>query len=302
MKKKLIIFQIVLLALYLGAGWYFSSLIIKFEHRTLEQDKEHYKNKTYTDYKLPEPQTFEFENESQKFKGWYFPNPQKKSCAVLMLHGVSSTRYGVLKYSPLVWEKGCSLFFYDQRMHGESTGNVCTYGYYEKRDAKKAIEEIQKITNLKTEQIGIYGESFGAAVAIQAAAEYDLKLKFLIGDSPYKDLVSILEKRAVDLYGKGLLVLVPTAILISEVRGEYRAKEVSPVTSAKKVNVPLLLIHSKADEFTPYTHSEEIFEASPSPKKEVAITLFGAKHAQSIDVDPAEYKKIFDAFWKKSGL
>jgi pimeloyl-ACP methyl ester carboxylesterase len=49
---------------------------------------------------------------------------------------------------------------YDSRAHGESGGNACTYGYYEKRDLSRAIDLIG------LRPVVALGISLGAAVAL----------------------------------------------------------------------------------------------------------------------------------------
>ena len=54
---------------------------------------------------------------------------------------------------------------YDSRAHGESEGDVCTYGFFEKRDLHQVLDSIGP------GPIALVGTSRGAAVALQEAAE-----------------------------------------------------------------------------------------------------------------------------------
>lgn len=298
MKKILSTFIIVFTFFLLGAGYYFSSSIVSFPVTTLEEDKTKLKINSISEFGLPEPESIRFQNGNLRLRGWYFKNPKKKKCGVVLLHGHTRTRFGVLKYAPLFWKRGCSLFLYDARHHGESGGEYGTYGFYEKIDLERAIEFFSEISTVPEEQIGIFGASFGAATALQYA-EGRNDFAFVIADSPFMDMRSIVEKRAVDLYSPVVLFLSPIALSLAELRADFLVDEVSPKKAAKFISLPVLLIHSKTDEITPVSHSEEIFQNLKSNRKQLVETDWGANHCKSIDVRPSEYESIVNSFLKE---
>nr|WP_244247313.1 alpha/beta fold hydrolase [Leptospira montravelensis] len=298
MKKIFSILIITLTFFLLGAGYYFSSSIISFPISDLQEDKTKLKINSFADFGLPEPESVRFQNGSLRLRGWYFKNPKKKKCGVVLLHGHGRTRYGVLKYTPLFWKRGCSLFTYDARHHGESAGEYGTYGFYEKQDLERAIEFFSEISTVPEEDIGIFGASFGAATALQYA-EGRSDFAFVIADSPYMDMRSIVEKRAVDLYSPLVLFLSPIALSVAELRADFLVDEVSPKKAAKSISVPVLIIHSKEDEITPVSHSEEIFQNLKSSRKQLFISDWGARHCKSIDTRYNEYESIVNLFLKE---
>ncbi|MCW7468198.1 alpha/beta hydrolase [Leptospira kanakyensis] len=298
MKKILSTFIIFLTFFLLGAGYYFSTSIVSFPVTSLEEDKTKLKIESVADFGLPEPESIRFQNGSLRLRGWYFKNPKKKKCGVVLLHGHTRTRYGVLKYAPLFWKRGCSLFVYDARHHGESAGEYGTYGFYEKQDLERAIEFFSEISTVPEEQIGIFGASFGAATALQYA-EGRNDFAFVIADSPYMDMRSIIEKRAVDLYSPLVLFLSPIALSIAELRADFLVDEVSPKKAAKYITIPVLIIHSRTDEFTPVSHSEEIYQNLKSNRKQLLVTDWGAKHCKSIDLRFDEYESVVNTFLKE---
>ncbi len=97
-------------------------------------------------------------------------------------------------------------------------------------------------------------------------AEGKKEISFIVSDSAYKDMTSIIEKRATDLYSPLILIISPIAIAFAEIRADFIAKDVSPSDSAKKIEVPTILIHSLSDEFTPKEHSER-YNSSKSQNK-----------------------------------
>ena len=97
------------------------------------------------------------------------------------------------KYAPLFWERGCDLLIFDARYHGESTGDYGTYGYYEKLDTSKAIDWFSQQVGLPPERIGLLGESYGAATALETAALRP-DIAFAAADSSYRDLETIISE------------------------------------------------------------------------------------------------------------
>lgn len=299
--KKIFLYAILpLLILYLGGSYYFAGEIIDFKKRTLEEDRNKLQVEGFSHFQLPNPQSLELKNkEGLKLAMWIFPHPSRKNCTVLLLHGYTSTRWGMLKYAPIFWKKGCNIITYDHRKHGESEGVYGTFGYYEKFDLLDVLEYIENELSIQPNQIGILGESMGAAIGIQALSLTNKNYAFLIAESPFLDLDTIVGKKAVDIYGVWVKPFIPMAYAIAEWRANFKVTEVSPKESISKIQIPILLIHSKQDDYTPYTHSVLLYESLDSPKKKLALTDWGAKHAKSIDDDYLKFEKIVLDFIKE---
>lgn len=285
--------------LLLGAGYYFSSEIISFRKRTIEEDKRNNKITGFEEFGLPNPEVLRFQNGNITLWSWYFKNPAKKKCGVILLHGQTGTRAATLKYAPIFFKRGCSVFTYDARRHGESGGEYGTFGFYEKLDLDRAMEFFSEISAIPESSIGILGESYGAATALQFA-EGKKEISFIVSDSAYKDMTSIIEKRATDLYSPLILIISPIAIAFAEIRADFIAKDVSPSDSAKKIEVPTILIHSLSDEFTPKEHSEDIFSNLKTKQKKIWITDWGAGHGKSVNTNYAEYERVLLEFLKEN--
>ncbi|BDA77950.1 exported protein [Leptospira kobayashii] len=297
-KRALGLTTIIFVILLLSAGYYFSTEMVAFQVRTIDEDHEKSRIKDFKQIGLSEPETLRFQNGTISIQSWFFKNPKKKKCGVILLHGHSGTRWGILKYAPLFWKRGCSLFVYDARHHGESSGEFGTFGYYEKFDLDKGIEYFSEVSGIPEEKIGALGESYGAATVLQLA-NIRKDVAFIIAESSYKDMRTIIQKRAIELYGYPILIVSSVAFQIAELRANFSVEETSPLKAASHISAPVLLIHSKADELTPYEHSVEIFEAIPGKKKKLFITEWGAPHAKSINTNYKEVENSVDAFVKE---
>jgi dipeptidyl aminopeptidase/acylaminoacyl peptidase len=282
---------------YGGAVWYFSGVVVLSYKRPLEEDRQNLKIHSPADFLLPAPLDVRVPTDAGHIAGWLFRHPSAKKCAVILHHGHTGTRFGGLKYAPLFYTRGCAVLSVDGRYHGESSGDYCTYGYYDRHDMVRVVEWIKKELNLKNDQIGMLGESMGAVVSLMTAAETDLA--FVAADSPYRDLDSILREQAVLQYGKPVQILFRGLVPVVEWRAKFKMDEVSALKAVSKIDEPVFLLHSKQDDYTNARHSEDIFAAIPHNRKVLHLTDWGAKHGRSINVNYADYKKLMDEFLKR---
>ncbi|NJN54513.1 MAG: alpha/beta hydrolase [Anaerolineae bacterium] len=144
-----------------------------------------------------------------------------------LLHGYGGTRYSALQYAPLFWERGCDLLAYDARGHGESSAAFHTYGYYEKQDAVAAYEWLRSRSDLEPGQVGLAGVSYGAATSLQAVPLLP-EAAFVLADSSYENLQTIVSKQGVDQFGNWTKLFVPTAFVFASQRADFDVHAVSP--------------------------------------------------------------------------
>lgn len=291
----LVILFVVLVSFYLFGSFFFSEQLINRPTQTLATSQQTMREFGVPTIDLPEPELVTIEAEDVTLSGSFFENPLAGDCAVLLLHGYTGTRYGTLQYAPLFWDRGCDLLAYDARGHGESSEAFHTYGYYEKLDGLAAFEWLQQRTDLPPEQIGLAGVSYGAATSLQMLP-LTPEAAFVLADSPYKSLEAIVAHQAVEQFGEWVSLFVPGAFFVSELRADFDKDEVSPETAVVNAATPVLLIHSRTDGFTPYTHSEAIYANSNQATTVLSINEWGSEHAGDIIQDYEAYARIVDQF------
>ena len=215
----------------------------------------------------------EFSGAGVTLRGWRcLTMTTRPRGTIVYLHGVADNRAsaaGALKH---FIDNGFDAIAYDSRAHGDSTGEVCTYGYFEKQDLRRVLDSIT------TPGIVLMGHSLGAAVALQAAAE-DERIDGVVAIESFSDLRTIGRERAFFLPQR----LIDQAFRYAEERGQFKADAVSPVAAATRIHVPVLVIHGKEDDATAPRHSERIFEALAGPKR--LLLVDGAQHNQSMQPD-----------------
>lgn len=296
------VFDLLLLAAYLFGSFFFANILIDRPTRNLEESRVHLDDWA-AEYGLANPMRLEptapeaisFQSGDVVIRGSYYDNPEEGQCGVVFLHGYTNTRYGMIPYTPLFWDYGCDLLLYDARGHGDSDDDYHTYGYYEKEDAREAVAWLANRAGLSTSQIGLMGVSYGGATSLQTAPLVP-DLAFIITDSPYQDLESIVRHQAVAQFGDVVRPFIPGAWWVAGRLADFEVSEVSALTAVAQTEIPLLLIHSLQDEFTPASHSEAIYKAANSETAVLHLLDWNAPHAAAIATDYAQYEVMVDDF------
>ncbi len=213
----------------------------------------------------------EFAGAGVSLKGWRFRASGEKRGTIVYLHGVADNRYGVTGIADRFTRRGFDVVAYDSRAHGQSGGENCTYGYYEKQDLRRVLDTIE------VHPIVLIGSSLGAAVALQTAAG-DSRVGAVVAAETFSDLRSIARDRAPFFVSENTIELV---LSLAEHRGAFQVDAASPVMAAAHITVPVLLIHGALDRDTPPEHSQRVFEALKGPKR--LILVEGAGHNQSLN-------------------
>ncbi len=222
-------------------------------------------------------------------RGWWIRGEPGKG-AVILMHGVRSTRLGVTNRIPFLRAAGCSILLFDFQAHGESGGEHITYGKLESRDAAAAVAFVK--TNAPGERIGLIGASLGGAAALMA--EPPLAVDALVLESVYPTLQQATEDRLAIRFGRAGKLLAPLLTCQLPLRLGLSADELKPIEHARSNRVPKLFIAGTADKHTTLAESKEMFTAAAEPKEQWLVE--GASHTDMRSFTPAEYEKRVGEF------
>lgn len=194
----------------------------------------------------------------------------------------------------LARDLGHNVLLPDHRAHGDSKGNVITFGVKERYDCLEWIKYIsERFNNVK---IVISGVSMGAATVLMAS-DLDLpeNVKGIIADCAYsspKEII-LLESKKMGFPKK---IAEPFISLSAKLFAGFNWTETSPEQAVKNAKVPVLIIHGEDDRFVPFYMSKPIFEACTSKKR--IFTVKDAGHGLSFLIDEEGYKKEVNDFKK----
>ena len=154
----------------------------------------------------------------------------------------------------------------DLRAHGESDGNVITFGIKERLDTlawvKYAIERFGEDT-----KIILTGVSMGAATVMMAATEeLPPNVVCVLADCGYTSPKEIIKKVIRELHLPDG-ILYPFVKLGARIFGGFNLEETSPKEAMEKCKIPVIFIHGDVDDFVPHEMSKRLFEVCSSEKK-----------------------------------
>ena len=208
---------------------------------------------------------------------------------VILSHGYTDNRWGSLKYARLYLDLGWNCILWDLRGHGANEPGLCTYGMTEGRDLAELVKDARSRFG-EALTLGLHGESLGAATTV-SALRHGPEVDFAVADSPFADIVNVLE-------GKAPALLVKLANPGAKLRCGIALTEMRPIDAVLRSRVPLLLFHGTADSFISPENSRRIYNAAQGVKELHLIE--GAEHAQSVFTDPEGYRRILTAFLEKA--
>ena len=231
-----------------------------------------------------------------ELRGWKVRAALPNDDWVLLFHGVSDNRTSVLGHAEILLRHGYSVVMIDARAHGESGGDIATYGWKERYDTVAITNGLYSTENVR--RLGALGVSMGGAIALQSAA-VEPRIEAVIAEDPFADLREV----AYDYAGLhfspflGKTLFRPATIYALDRMGEaggFLPDDVSPEKAVAARSFAVLLICGTDDHTIPCRHSERIYQSARGAKELWAVQ--GAEHASALGHSPAEYEDRVIAF------
>lgn len=221
-------------------------------------------------------------------------NIRDNAPVLILFHGYRGNYawdgYGFFK---VCCEMGINILMIDERAHGESGGNVITFGIKERYDCVKWIEYV----------VGTYGESIAIILAgvsmgastILMASEIGLpaNVKGIISDCAYSRPADIISQTIKNM-GLPLKIVYPLVKMGAYIFGNFNIEDASPVESVEKLEIPTLFIHGSEDSVVPLVMGDVLYEKCSAKKRRIVID--SADHANSALVDYDMYSKTVKEF------
>lgn len=191
-----------------------------------------------------------------RLSGWFVPAEGPARATVLFCHGNARNISGDVDTLLLFRSLGLETLFFDYRGYGRSEGAPDEAGTY--LDARAAWDYLTVRRQVPPERIVIWGRSLGAAVAIDLASERRARAVVVEGAfASIRDMAKRLYPWApVDLFLK------------------YRYDNLSKIG---RIEVPILVVHSREDQVVPYEQGRSLYEAAPSGR--ATFLEIGGPHA-----------------------
>lgn len=234
-----------------------------------------------------------------ELRGWKIVPPSPKRDWVLLIHGVSDNRTGDLGHAEFLLRHRYSVVMMDSRAHGESGGQMATYGWRERYDTVAISNALYASENVR--HWYALGVSMGAAIALQSAA-VEPRIAAVAAEDPFANLREVsYDYAGLDLSPLlGKTIFRPATIFALDAMnraGSFNPDDVSPEKAVAQRPFAVLLICGTEDRRIPCRHAQAIYEAATGPKELWIVQ--GAGHASALGQAPAEYENRVVSFFQK---
>jgi pimeloyl-ACP methyl ester carboxylesterase len=197
--------------------------------------------------------------DGERLHGWWVEARAERVGHLLLCHGNGGNIGDRVLHAELLTAVGFDVVLFDYRGYGRSTGKTDEAGTY--RDARAARECLLAQPAVDADRVVYLGESLGAAVAVELATEH-----------PPAGLVLLSAFASVRAMARAQYKVIPAPLV----------PDVYPsLDRIGDLHVPLLVIHGDRDEIVPFQQSQELFDASPGPKRMRAVP--GVGHNDILD-------------------
>ena len=208
--------------------------------------------------------------------GWYCPVPRPR-CVFLMMHGnAGNITHRVDRITAWQRSLNVSVFVFDYRGYGRSTGQPNEPSVYS--DARAAYHWLTADQGIAPDDVVFFRELLGAAVALHLATE--VPPRALILESPFTSAVEL---------GQRAFPWLPVRCIM---RNRFASIE-----KIGRYHGPLLIIHGTQDTVIPFTMGQTLFDRANEPKRFYAVA--GADHNEVAVVGGRPYVQAMDAFLRE---
>jgi dipeptidyl aminopeptidase/acylaminoacyl peptidase len=187
-------------------------------------------------------------------KAWLLSPEIDNGNCILTLHGIGDSRSGTAALARLFVDNHYKVLMPDSRGHGESGGEMVTYGLLEARDIRSWVDWL--IAAEHPRNIFAMGESFGAAVLLQSLS-VEPRFSGVVAECPFANFKAIAEYRV----AQRLPIAAPlvwSGFLYARWKYGVDFNAASPEAAVGATSTPVLLIHGLDDKNTPPLHSQLI--------------------------------------------
>ena len=210
-------------------------------------------------------------DDGTRLHGWWVPADPERA-VLLFLHGNAGNISDRVESIQTFHDLDLSVFIFDYRGYGESTGKPSEAGTYS--DAEAAWRYLTEERGIAGDRIVIFGRSLGGAVACDLATRHAPRA--LILESTFTSIRDM---------ASAAMPLLPV--------GRFLRTRYDSLSKVSQITSPVLVVHSREDEVIPYRQGVELYDAAPQPKSFLELR-FG--HNEGFILSGETYTKGLETF------
>lgn len=207
--------------------------------------------------------------------GWFL-DAGSTAPVILWCHGNAGNVSHRLDNIRRLYQRGISVFIFDYRGYGRSTGMTSETGLYQ--DALASYDYLIHQRRISPERLIIFGRSLGSGVAAEVAVQRPTAGLIMEGSFPSIQAMS-------DHHYWGL----PAGWVVNA--------DFNLAKKVRSLHVPLLVIHGEQDSIVPVALGKQVFDAANEPKQWYVV--LGAEHNDVPFIGGEPYFQELDAFFRR---
>lgn len=232
-------------------------------------------------------------NQAEWLESWFIPAQNSVSAGTVLLFpgNAGSKALQLLAPAQVFHNLGYDTLLVDFRGVGDSSGNTTTLGIREAKDVALTMS-YAKYSNFKRPFV-LYGVSMGSAAILKAVAQEKINPDAVIVELPFARLIDAVKSRL-------RAIKVPTfplaemLVFWGSIQHKFNGFAHNPVTYARLVKCPTLILHGKLDKWTTETEINQIFQNLHGSKQLVIFP--NADHNLLVTVDKERWQRSVDQF------
>lgn len=200
-----------------------------------------------------------------RLSAWYIPS--KNGAAVMAQHGFKSDKSRMLREADILARHDFGVLILDVRAHGESEGEVISFGYYEMADLDAGFAYLTSRPDVDPARIGMIGLSMGGSMVLQYAAQ-NTQIQAVLSHSPFSSLEDTI------ITGVETFTDVPAGIFAGPIRFfaerelGVSASEISAVSVVDQISPrPVFILHGGGDTVVGGQAGQKVYDAALEPKE-----------------------------------
>jgi uncharacterized protein len=258
--------------------------------------------KEFSPYYMPAYEEVRFPSRQPDLQiaGWYV-EADPNAPVILIIEGLGGCKYaqGALLPAGILWHSGLNVLLIDLRDTGESDSEngFSTIGNKEYLDALGAWDWLVQEKGFAPEQIGMYGNSLGAATVL-FAFQHEPRVAAIALNSPFASLPQIIREEMVNNGYPS--ILAPGAIWMGKVVSGESLVAHNPVDALLSAgDRPVWVVHSTTDARIAVHHSYDLQAAAQQAGIRATFWFIdGVAHIQAPGTYPEEFQARLSEFFR----
>lgn len=201
---------------------------------------------------------------------------EKEKPWIIIVHGYYSSGFKMSPIGKKYYDEGYNVLIIEQRAHSISEGKYITFGYKEKYDLNSWINYINETYKKDNPKIILHGLSMGASTVLETLGNTENlpdNIICAIEDCGYsslpKELLHFVQKVIKNETIEDFLLFIIN--IMTKLILNFSIYDVIPMESTQNIDIPVLFIHGKKDDFVPF---DMVYENYKNAKDEKELLIF----------------------------